>query len=292
MQAILITAYKNEAMLKNLIQYFEDKARVYVHIDANSPLDPKRIQIPEYKNLTVWKLYKTEWGSLNHLLAFLRMMRAALECEDVEYVHLITGQTLPIRSLKDFLARFEGEKHIFMQVNDSSTFTREMVRRFRYYVVNANWDRRKKWVKRLYSITSFLQKIFFVNRTHLGKYRIEYIGQSDYSLPRDAAEYLLNTYDSSAKLRFDLRHMNICEEMFAQQILMNSPFRKDIVNDNLRYVDWKPRHGHEPAILDETDLDVLMNGLFAHDPVFARKIESGVSDRLVSEIKESIGWRC
>ena len=85
--------------------------------------------------------------------------------------------------------------------------------------------------------------------------------------------------------------MNVCEEMYAQQVLMNSPYRDRIVNDNLRYVDWNPRHGHQPAILDESDFDRLMDGAFEHDPIFARKIEVGFSDRLVSMVKGRIGWR-
>jgi hypothetical protein len=58
--------------------------------------------------------------------------------------------------------------------------------------------------------------------------------------------------------------------MFFQTMVMNNNINQpeNIINNNLRYVDWNSQSGH-PRTLDETDLDKLTNT----DAYFARKFD-------------------
>ncbi len=62
---------------------------------------------------------------------------------------------------------------------------------------------------------------------------------------------------------------------------MNAPFAEKVVNNNLRYIDWVARNGNNPAVLDETDFEKVMDS----NAFFARKFEYPVSEKLMNCVK-------
>jgi hypothetical protein len=62
---------------------------------------------------------------------------------------------------------------------------------------------------------------------------------------------------------------------------MNSNFSTKVANENLRYIDWVARNGNNPAILDETDFEILKES----PAVFARKFDYPQSMELMNKIK-------
>ena len=79
-------------------------------------------------------------------------------------------------------------------------------------------------------------------------------------------------------LRFT--HTFCPEEMFFQSLLLNSLLKHDVVNDNLRYIDWEWRNGTFPANLDESDYEKLI----ASGKLFGRKLEFPVGVKLLQKI--------
>lgn len=78
-------------------------------------------------------------------------------------------------------------------------------------------------------------------------------------------------------------HTLIPEEFFFQTIIMNSPYKENVVEKNLRYTDWSGKNGSRPSFLDETDYEkIIKSGDF-----FARKIDSNISDKLLKKIERS-----
>ena len=55
-----------------------------------------------------------------------------------------------------------------------------------------------------------------------------------------------------------------------------------VVNDDLRYTDWRRRNGSVPAYLDETDVGALLGS----DALFARKVSSDISGELLDAIDD------
>ena len=62
--------------------------------------------------------------------------------------------------------------------------------------------------------------------------------------------------------------------------ILNSTFAQHVKNYNYRYIDWKARHGNNPAILDESDYEILVNS----DALFARKIDPKISAKLLDKL--------
>ena len=70
----------------------------------------------------------------------------------------------------------------------------------------------------------------------------------------------------------------IPDELFFQTLIMNSPLRETVVNDNLRFLDWSREPA--PAVLGVHDLDRMIES----GKLFARKfdvtVDADVLDRL------------
>jgi hypothetical protein len=82
-------------------------------------------------------------------------------------------------------------------------------------------------------------------------------------------------------IRF-FKHVWIPDELFFQTIVMNSPLRDTIVNDDLRYVDWtRPT---APAILGRQDFDTLRNS----GKLFARKFDTTVDREILDLLDQRI----
>jgi hypothetical protein len=78
------------------------------------------------------------------------------------------------------------------------------------------------------------------------------------------------------------RHVLIPDELFFQTIVMNSPLRDSVENENLRYLDWSREPA--PAVLLESDLPALVSShkLFARK--FDERIDSTILDLLDAHI--------
>ncbi|MBK7182603.1 MAG: hypothetical protein IPH89_06540 [Bacteroidetes bacterium] len=111
-----------------------------------------------------------------------------------------------------------------------------------------------------------------------------YGGSTWWSITRNAVDYLLRFVETNKKVFSRFKHTHCSEELFFQTVLMNSPFKSNIVQDDLRYVDWEFRNGSVPANLDETDLEKLVNS----PKLFARKMEYPISNSLIVRLKEKI----
>lgn len=70
------------------------------------------------------------------------------------------------------------------------------------------------------------------------------------------------------------------DEIFIQTLLLNSPMRTELVNDNLRFIMWKQKNGNCPANLDVDDFEEIMSGGF----LFMRKVDKECSAELVRKI--------
>ena len=60
------------------------------------------------------------------------------------------------------------------------------------------------------------------------------------------------------------------DEIFFHTLIMNSPFAKNVENNNLRYIDWSVKNMGSPKQLNKNDIDLAIES----NNIFARKIEN------------------
>lgn len=271
MQAILITAYKNQDYLKKLIRFFSIKYKVYVHLDKKSKI--QRDSSLLNKNVTVIKKYIVNWGGLNHLLAILDLLEMALSDEQVKYIHIISGQDIPVKPLADF-SNFEDDSNIYMECNNVNDIKNPKIKwRYTIGTMFPNMDNRKKWIQ----IINYFHNIGN-RRNKIDNFVDIYKGLVWCSFPASAGKYILK-YCNNEKFMQEWKRITIPEEFFFQTILKNSNFSSRIKNNNLRYNDWHYRNGSEPAFLDTTDIKKIEGGNY----FFARKIDPKISAKLIDK---------
>jgi hypothetical protein len=101
-----------------------------------------------------------------------------------------------------------------------------------------------------------------------------YGGPTWWSLTRNSLQYVLNFTNTHELALKSMRFTFCSEEIYFQTILCNSEYAKDIVNDNLRYIDWNSGRGG-PAFLDITDYDKIKKS----NKIFARKFHQNEAEK-------------
>lgn len=289
MQAILITAYKNYQHLISLVDFFDDKFNIYIHIDKKSSISEEDI-----KNLSsrkrvqyVSQQYKINWGGINHLKAILELANKAIENPANKFFHLITGHDYPIVSLDKFSDFFNtNQNNDFMEyfTLPYSAWPEDGMDRLSRYNIYDLIDGRTGLNERLIKGFSKLQKKIGFKRGFSSGFPSLYGGSTYWSLRRESLEYVFQYMTEYPKFLKRFRYSFCSEEIFFQTILLNSLFKDRIINNNLRFIIWEERNGNFPANLDINDY----NSLRQSDALFARKFEYPISEQLLKKIKEDI----
>jgi len=270
-QAILITAYKNIEQITEIIDYFDNRFEFYVHCDRRSMLDLSPLRRIMEKKVFVSNTYPVYWGGVNHLKAILLLAGEALKNSDNAFFHLITGEDFPCKPIAYFCENLDCTKdYIDVQPMPCSMWPGNGgMDRLNYYnfydLFNA-----KKIDKVIHGLVQ-LQKKLKIKRSYSDKYPKLYGGSTYWSLSRNAMQYVLEFTKTNKDYLERMNHTFCPEEFYIQSVIMNSPFAANVVNDNLRYIDWISGRGGKPAFLDESDFLPITSS----NKLFARKFDTG-----------------
>ena len=102
-----------------------------------------------------------------------------------------------------------------------------------------------------------------------------YGGSAFWGLAAPALAYVRRFVRENPRVMRFFHHTLIPDELFFQTVLLNSPLRDTIINEELHYVDWSGGSAH-PATLGEADLEQML----ASGKLFARKFDPADSDVL------------
>ena len=273
-QAILITAYQDIPMLKKLVNYFDDDFELFIHIDKRCRESLSAIQ--EKPHVHIYRKYAVEWGDYKHLLAIVMLMREAYSHSDLEYFHLVTGSDYPCMPLTDFKSFCEEHRndnyleHFPLPHPDWGT--EGGLNRIQYWWLRPNSTRTSgAWLTRKFVN---LQRRLGIKRSFNHFNGNLYGGGTYWSMSRKAIGIALDYMDSHPDYLHRFRHTSIAEEICLPTIWCNSGL--PLANDYKRYIDWGV-DGANPQVLTEKDYDKIV----ASRAIFARKMESGVSDKLI-----------
>lgn len=289
MQAILITAYKNIDHLAEVVDFFGDGFNIYIHLDKKSSIAQGEIDaLAQKANVSyVSQKYKINWGGLNHLLAILDIAEVALADDRNKYFHLITGHDYPIKSKKEFF-EFYNTNHSFdfLEYNKLpyDAWPEQGLDRLSRYNLYDLVDGRTGFNEILIKRFSKLQRMFGFKRRFHRDFPEQYGGSTYWSMSRLSLEYVFGYMTNNPWYLKHFKYTFCAEEIFFQTILMNSPRRDSVINNNMRFIVWENRNGNFPANLDCRDYDHICES----DALFARKFEYPVSKELLALIKKNI----
>jgi hypothetical protein len=80
------------------------------------------------------------------------------------------------------------------------------------------------------------------------------------------------------------KYVFIPDEIFFQTIILNSPFKENVIDNDLRCIDWSGRGGFRPTIWCKDDLEELSKSA----ALFARKFDTNVDPDILDLIDQKI----
>ena len=271
---LIITAYRDLTILNRLIGRTPADWGVFVHLDRKSEIRPEAVA----PRARVFSWERIQWGSARHLRCIVRLLDEASRAGEWDYYHIVSGAdyfaVAPSRF--DDLLGTSGKNYISCTHLPCKVWAwGEGLDIFRYAELSEYVDIRKRFWKNLNRLFVGGQRLL-----HLGKklpgYEL-YRGLIYSSLHKTFIRWVLQ--DGFADdLLCRLRHAVVPEEVYLQTLIMNSPFRDTVVNNNLRYDDWS-------APVPPGDLDMShYQRILASGKLFCRKVKTGFSDALMNAL--------
>ncbi len=279
--AFLIIAYHQWDLLCDTIKILDNKyIDFYIHIDrkiSNVPFD-KIKSTALYSQVYFVKRIDIHRGTFSIGQVELELVSSAINNEQYDYLHLISGQDLPVKSCEYILSFFDNNKGAnYIDLIPPSKMRKNWYERISLYNVFVEQSFDQSGVKALIAKTikrgiTMIQRTLRINRFH--KYEKEgfemCFGSAWFSITSDFARYLLSQKEIIERIYG--KYTSIAEESFVQTILWSSPYRDTIYNGidndnncrkNLRYIVWTGNTSPETMNVEYVERALKSNAIFA-----------------------------
>jgi Core-2/I-Branching enzyme len=281
--AYIVSAYKLPDQLTRLVTRLSTpRSSFLIHVDRKTDeATHRRIveSLGRMANVDFLERHVCYYGGFGHVRATLKGIHELFRRRlPFDYIILLTGQDYPIKSnrqIADFFRAHEGDSFMEYFALPSQEWQHGGIDRIeswhvrmlgRYFVVRAP-SRFRIWRK----FPSGLQP---------------FGGSAYWCLSRECAEYVYRFVRSTPSYVRFFKYVNVPEEMFFQTIVLNSPLNGRVVNDDLRYLDWRdPAIAGGPAVLDKRDFGKIMGSR----DLFARKFDMEEDAEILDMIDAKIG---
>lgn len=266
---ILIHAHKNVCQLNRLINKLSNpNVVIYVNIDKKSDININQI---DNKAKLIKRRINIQWGRFSQVEAILTSLKEIVSSESFDYLTLISGQDYPIKTIDDILHFFKSNPRKEYMQFASATNDNETLRRIQYYYFKNDFVTKCLMV--------FMRKLNL--KRHFVENLIPYKGSSWWSLSYDCINYIL-TASNNKYINF-FKTCFAPDEMFFHSIVLNSPYKTNVVNNDCVYIDWS-EHLKNPKLLTSTDFNKLMES----NDLFARKFDMSVDANILELIDKKI----
>ena len=293
--AYIILAHKQPDQVIRLINRLDDAGNYFfIHIDkrANPEVFGQvKARFAERKNVVMLKRHVTPWGRIGCVRAMLEGIFALVEIGiKFDYAINLSGQNYPIKS--------NAQINQVMETNPDLSYIRhypipypghawveEMFLYRHYYIGRRHFEFPKvdmfttPWLNRLWNPLARRLKV----KSQIPKGFQPYYGSAYWCLNPAAVSYVYNFILQNKGFLKHFEHVLFPDELFFQTILLNSPLKEALANENLRLIDFSSKKAH-PAFLGESDFERLK----ASPKLFARKFDLSQDAIILDKIDELI----
>jgi hypothetical protein len=264
--AYIVSAYKLPQQVVRLVhRLLTHSSLVLLHVDQRS--DPTCFahiahELGSLDGVHFLHRHPCQWGDFGHVAATLEGIRALSEARaDFDYAILLTGQDYPIKPASEIAAFFaEHRGKLFME---------------HFPLPSDHWahggmDRVQFWHVRFWGRHfRFPPAVAWLPRRSAPRGLKLFGGSSYWCFTRECVEFIAHFVLRERNVVRFFKFVDVPDELFFQSMIMSSPFRHAVVNDNLRYIDWKDPAAGSPGVLTRADF-----GALASSPkLFARKFD-------------------
>ena len=261
----------------------DDRNDIFLHIDKRvEHLDKDcYLALVKHSDLHFTKRMAVYWGHSSQVDCELLLLGECLKYGPYQYVHLLSGVDLPIKT-QDEIHRFfdEHPNTQFLQIGwtDRHLYRLE---KYHFFLKHTHAPERIKGLvnKTVNAVTAKLR----INR--LKKYGdMEIVKTANwFSITGECAEYV---YSKRRFIRRLTRFTVCADEMFLGTVIRSSPFWSQVYNPepswdgHMRYIDRIRNVGSSPHTFTIDDKELIDNS----EMLFARKFDSNVDSVIVDYV--------
>lgn len=267
--AHLIMAHKNAGQLEQLLRALaHEEADYYIHLDQAADQAAFAHLLARPRTYFIQKRSRPRWASFRFVEAILQSLREILATgRPYDFINLLSGQDYPIKpidTIHQFLAGHLGQSFLsFEAQGPASGWWRGAIGRVEQYH-SVYYD-----FKGQYQLQYLANKLLPKRQFPLPYTLYGSADGSWWTLSADCAAYLVRFVDEHPAVRWFGRFTWGPDEFIPATILLNSPLKDSIINDNYRYLDWSAG-GANPRVLTMADADALLRS----PKLFARKFDT------------------
>lgn len=274
--AHLIVTYTNPLQTERMIRAMQHPDfDFYIHVD-------KKVDISSHLFLeSIPQVYlirnRTDvvWAGYNTIKATIRSVQEILEFgKKYDYIHLMSGQDYPIKSatqIHDFFVQNNGKE--FLEFEHFDKWSDEAYPRIQqYHLTNYKFPGR-------YQFQWLLNRLL---PSRISPVEMEYFGSSMFwALTPLCLKYVIDFLGKNPKFQRFMRFTWGADEFLFQTLVLNSSFKKDVLNNNLLFLDRDKGAAH-PNIMTTDHFTELVNS----DKLFARKFDQAVDSVIMDKLDE------
>lgn len=276
--AHLILTYTNPRQTERMIRaMYHENFDFYIHVDKKFDINP-HLFLESLPNVYfINNRINVKWAGFSTVVATFECIKEIVATGiQYDYINFLSGQDYPIKSaeyINDFFQQNIGKE--FISYRDIKNDWKEgLIRMERYFLSSYNFIGK-------YRLENFLTNILPKRKL---PYKLHPYGKSMFwMLSPETAMYVVNKVEGDAKLKNFFALCWASDEFVFQTMLLNSPLKDKIVNNNYRYIDWSAG-GANPKILNKEDAGELA----ASDMLFARKFDMVKSPEILDIIDKHL----
>jgi hypothetical protein len=279
--AHFILAHNRPKQLERLInRLIYPGAAIYIHLDKKTPVGPFE-HLLQYPSVHfVKKRVKVTWGAANMFNAIINTCREIRQAgKDFKFINLLSAQDYPLQSQKyihDFLSRHQHTAFMNFEKFDPD-WTEAFSRTNQYHFNDFN-------IPGIFFFQRIVNKLTPPRVFPLG---LTLTGRSTwFTLPAEHVYYMIDYWDSNAKLRSFVKLTWSPDEYLFHTILYNSKYSGNMVNDNLRFIKWEPGKVNPNTLTVNNIEEILSSG-----KLFARKFDINTDEKVLDLIDEHISGK-
>lgn len=271
----VVLAYKSPGQVHRLLKRIGSAGSpIAVHVDRSTDSATFRAMSRTEGDLAHVHFLdrrRTYWGGFGLVAATLDGIEYLVRrTPPVDYVILMTGQDYPLRSA--------GAIEKFLSDAGGRSFVHHSPLPYSAWGAEGGLNRLQSWYyvgpRRHHFDLPWKRKV--PGGLH------PYGGEAYWCLTGTVGDYVVRFARENRRFVRFFKHVFIPDETFFHTIVMNSPFREEVVNDTLHYVDWDAEPS--PAILTADHFDRMVRS----GKLFARKFDAATDGTILDMLDQHI----
>jgi hypothetical protein len=282
--AHLIIAYKEPTQVARLVKALShEDFDFFIHLDKKADRTAFDLVARMDRVQFIRNRVLVRWAGFSFTEAIITGLREVLASGVAyDFINVMSGQEYPLKpvaSMVDFLGNHIGSTFMSYE-KEGSPWWQEAIGRIEQY---HSTDFQFKGQYRLQKLVNRImpKRKFPLPYTLYGGNCSMY-----WTISRACAGYVVSFLDQHQALQRFARFTWAPDEFLIPTIIMNSPFREKVINNNLRYIDWS-LGGANPKLLTVADLDKLARS----ESFFARKFDIRQDSVVLDKLDEIIAQR-